>query len=323
MSNRLTDFRSLYSSARFFVKQGNAKDARLYILALLDILKQIRTEAPNAVSRLKTEEEIMRFLTCARILRENGVTDEVRRMFGLIKDEPPMSEETPSPTRSGQPIDYAAEEHSQGWCADIFDRYKRAVVKVCAESGLSFSGGTGFFVSKEGYLLTNHHVVYDEDADRLSEKVTVSFEGERIAYPVKVIATNRERDVALLHVEDKLSSFGVVSRIKDYASLKQGADVLVIGNAFSMGLAPFSGTVKFTHEPGAGDLVYTAPSNPGDSGGPVLNRSGDCVGINKSVTAAITRGGRRIESQGLTNATPMDEIEDMLREWSKQYELTL
>ena len=102
-----------------------------------------------------------------------------------------------------------------------------------------------------------------------------------------------------------------VKRIADYSALKQGADCLVIGNAFGMGLAPFSGVVRFTKD-SDGNLVYTAPSNPGDSGGPVFNRMGECIGINKSRTVQVNSR----DADGYANATPMDTINALLDKWT-------
>ena len=61
----------------------------------------------------------------------------------------------------------------------------------------------------------------------------------------------------------------------------------------------------------------------GDSGGPVFNGQGECVGINKSITAAVNCGGSPVMAQGLTNATPMDRIDEMLEKWCKKHDITL
>ena len=59
-------------------------------------------------------------------------------------------------------------------------------------------------------------------------------------------------------------------------------------------------------------MVYTAPSNPGDSGGPVFNRIGECIGINKSRTVAVNGTA----AEAYANATPMDKIDELLKKWT-------
>ncbi len=169
----------------------------------------------------------------------------------------------------------------------------------------------------------NAHVVVNAERDALCANLSFSFVNDTTKHKMHVIEFSKEWDIALCRSEEGLGDpITVIPRIKDYSQLEQGADVVVIGNAFSMGLAPFSGIVKFTHDE-EGNLVYTAPSNPGDSGGPVFNGQGECVGINKSITAAVNCGGSPVMAQGLTNATPMDRIDEMLEKWCKKHDITL
>ncbi len=329
--NDLLKFKQLYAETRTYLKQGNAQEARKDVLAILDILYAMRLSAPTVMARAKANAMIEQFLSYARILRMEGVTPKVLEAFGLIENKAPMPETPPSyppkiiprAPRAAQPKP-PVEVPSQGWVADLFERYQCGVVRVVAQSVVGYSNGTGFVISKNGLLLTNEHVVYDEAAGRLCTSVAVSFGQDSKQYDAHVVASDGKYDLALLQLERGLPTKAVVvPRIRDYSAVKQGADVILIGNAFSMGLAPIPGTIKFTHEGNSGDLVYTAPSNPGDSGGPVFNRNGECIGINKSVTSAFIRGGQRVESQGLTNATPMDFIDERLAAWTKKYSIEL
>jgi V8-like Glu-specific endopeptidase len=91
--------------------------------------------------------------------------------------------------------------------------------------------------------------------------------------------------------------------------------MMIIGNALDFGLAPITGTIKFTKADHSGDLVYTAPTNNGDSGSPVLNRTGQLIGIHKSSTSAKIVGNMRIEAKGMSNATGADDILNLLSKW--------
>lgn len=201
------------------------------------------------------------------------------------------------------------------WVADVFEARIAATLMV-KSSGVV---GTGFFISADGLLLTNYHVV--GQVSGLDSRVFIESGDGKINREASVLATDKKRDLALLKVSLGEQKTAFIPFVEHYDELRPGEEVVVIGNAFSLGLAPITGTVKFTHARESNDLIYTAPSNHGDSGGPVLNRKGECVGINKSITVSITRGGQTVNAQGLTNATPADEIKHILGTWKKQFKL--
>lgn len=202
-------------------------------------------------------------------------------------------------------------EGRQGWGAEIFDANKTAVVQITAIASMRVESGTGFIISDKGYLLTNDHVVFDEQSGAYHQKIKMSLAGEKKAHAVEVIISDKKSDVALCRFNpDEVKGFTCIRRIADYSKVKPGADCLIIGNAFGMGLAPCIGNIRFTKN-NSNNLVYTSPSNPGDSGGPVFNRAGECIGINKSKTVAVNGTA----AEGYANATPMDIIDDLLKKW--------
>ena len=155
-------------------------------------------------------------------------------------------------------------------------------------------GGSGFFVSSDGLLVTNRHVVSDKDA----EYTVLTNDGEK--YNAKVLARDSTFDIAVLKVKGKDFShleFG------NSDLLKPGQTVIAIGNA----LAEFHNSVSVGVVSGlsrsivAGDLsghsellegvIQTdAAINPGNSGGPLLDISGKVIGVN----VAVQRGAENI-----------------------------
>lgn len=322
-----------YSNARELVKQNNPKAARAYVLAILNYAVGTLKTSKSAITRAKTELFLDRWIAVSKDLYDKGITDYVLECFCLPtkaeqnlpkvvkKQQKPKEEKTipptadkPVPAQDGGVdisglIDEAAK--TQGWCADVFEKNKSAVVQIFCSNSERGANGTGFIISEHGYLLTNDHVVYDDDNDGYFPKLKMTFAGNKKGYPIQVLFSDKKADIALCSfAKDAVGDFGVIKRIADYSALKQGADCLVIGNAFGMGLAPFTGVVRFTKND-KGNLVYTAPSNPGDSGAPVLDRQGECIGINKSKTTAINN----VEAEGYANATPMDKIDELLTKW--------
>lgn len=320
-----------YSNARELVKQNNPKAARAYVLAILNYAVVTYKNASTVLLKVKTQIFLDKWIAVSRELYDKGITDFVLRCFGL----PTKQENQPSkvksksanpslnakseinikPVLSSEDIDISGlvdeTAKKQGWCADVFEKNKTAVVEISVSNSEMVSKGTGFIISKNGYLITNDHVVYDESSQGYYQKAKMSFAGSKKSYKLNILFSDKKSDVALCSFQpDEVGEFSVIKRVADYSLVLQGADCLIIGNAFGMGLAPFTGVVRYTKND-SGNLVYTAPSNPGDSGGPVLNRQGECIGINKSKTFAVDN----VSAEGYANATPMDKVNELLKKW--------
>jgi serine protease Do len=156
-------------------------------------------------------------------------------------------------------------------------------------------GGSGFFVSEDGYLVSNAHVVADESAE-----YTV-FLTDGTKYDAKVIAKDTVLDIALLKVEAKgvpYLSFG------DSDALQVGQSVIAIGNALGeyrntvsagvvSGLArSVSASTNRGNSETLPNVIQTdAAINPGNSGGPLLDLAGNVIGVN---VAASTGGAENI-----------------------------
>ncbi len=145
--------------------------------------------------------------------------------------------------------------------------------------------GSGVIVDKDGYILTNNHVVKnaDEIKIRLSDKR--EFKG-------KVIGADPKTDLAVVKIEaDHLPAV----RLGDSGKLKVGETVIAIGNPFGLSQTVTSGIVSATGRANMGiadyeDFIQTdAAINPGNSGGALVNVRGELVGINTAIFS--TSGG--------------------------------
>ena len=175
-------------------------------------------------------------------------------------------------------------------------------------------GGTGFIVSKEGMVLTNKHVVLDEEAD-----YTV-FTNDGKSFSAKVLAKDPIQDLAILKIaqekivnqEGKLSlkEFPQV-QLGDSDSLQIGQTVIAIGNALgefrnTISVGVISGLGRTITASGGGlvetieDVIQTdAAINQGNSGGPLLNLKGEVSGIN---TATV------LQAQNIGFAIPVNKV---------------
>ncbi len=138
--------------------------------------------------------------------------------------------------------------------------------------------GSGFFVSSDGYAVTNNHVV--EGAD----KVEVTTDAGK-TYTAKVIGTDPRTDVALIKVEGS-SEFPFAKLSESKARI--GDWVLAVGNPFGLGGTVTAGIVSASgRDIGNGPyddfIQIDAPVNKGNSGGPAFNMQGEVVGVNTAI----------------------------------------
>ncbi len=149
-------------------------------------------------------------------------------------------------------------------------------------------GGTGFIVSEDGMILTNKHVVLDQEADY----TVLTNDGKQ--YPARVLAKDPFQDLAILKIEDS-NSFSIV-KLGDSDKLQIGQSVIAIGNALgefqnTVSVGVISGLGRTITASGGGmvetleDVIQTdAAINKGNSGGPLLNLKGEVIGINTAVS---------------------------------------
>jgi serine protease Do len=154
------------------------------------------------------------------------------------------------------------------------------------------SVGSGFIIDKDGYVVTNNHVI--EDADQIRVKL-----GDDNEFDAEVVGRDPNTDLALLKVKtDKELPF---IKMGDSDKLKVGQWVVAIGSPFGLERTVTAGIVSAKGRViGSGpydDFIQTDASiNPGNSGGPLLNMDGEVVGINTAIIASGTGIGFAIPS---------------------------
>jgi serine protease Do len=165
--------------------------------------------------------------------------------------------------------------------------------------------GSGFIISKDGYILTNNHVV--ANADEIN--VTLS---NNHTYKAKIIGTDPKTDIALIKIEPKGDDLTVV-KLGDSDKLEVGEWVLAIGNPFGFSRTVTAGIVsakgRVIGEGPYDSFIQTdAAINPGNSGGPLVNLKGEVVGINTAIIAA---------AQGIGFAIPINMAKTIVPQLKK------
>jgi serine protease Do len=172
--------------------------------------------------------------------------------------------------------------------------------------------GSGVIVSKDGYILTNNHVVDG------AEEVKVALSDGR-EFTAKVIGRDPKTDVAVIRIEAK--DLPVVP-LANSDNVEVGDVVLAVGNPFGIGQTVTTGIVSATGRGGAVGLDYEdfiqtdAAINPGNSGGALIDAEGRLIGIN---TAILSRTGG---NQGIGFAIPVNLARDVMDDLVKDGKVT-
>jgi serine protease Do len=182
---------------------------------------------------------------------------------------------------------------------DFFDRFFRdQIPKDYRQQSL----GTGLIIDKDGYILTNNHVV--ERADEI--KVKLADERQFLA---KIIGRDQKTDLALIKIDSDKPLNPLP--LGDSDKVEVGEWVVAIGNPFGLGNTVTAGIVSAKYrqigQSSYDNYIQTDASiNPGNSGGPLLNTAGEVVGIN---TAIFSQSGGNI---GIGFAIPINMAKDLL-----------
>ncbi len=166
-------------------------------------------------------------------------------------------------------------------------------------------GGSGFFISEDGLVVTNRHVISDD-----ARYTVITQDGER--YPAKVLALDPSLDLGVLKIES--STTVPYLELGDSDALRPGQTVIAVGNA----LAEFQNSVTkgivsglnrrlyagdFNEEELIEEAIQTdAAINPGNSGGPLLTLDGKVVGMNTAVSDGAQSLGFALPSNSLKRA---------------------
>ncbi len=195
---------------------------------------------------------------------------------------PEMEERPDLQLPEGTPLDELFKHFFQGPDGGFLPRETRSL-------------GSGFIISSDGYLLTNHHVV--KNADEIIVKLL-----DRRELEAKLIGSDPRTDVALLKVD---ASDLPVAKIGSSEQLKVGEWVLAIGSPFGFDNSVTAGIVSAKGRSLPGDnyvpfIQTDVAINPGNSGGPLFNMEGRVVGMNSQI---YSRSGGYM---GLSFAIPME-----------------
>lgn len=156
---------------------------------------------------------------------------------------------------------------------DIIEKYKNTVIQIATPH----STGTGFYLAESNLIITNEHVVRDNR--------DVVIDGEGIEKQlVQILYIDQKYDLAFLQVPDQHDMPGIA--LRDMAiPMSEGEEVIAMGHPFGLKYTVTKGIISNTlHDvSGVNYLQHDAALNPGNSGGPLISKQGEIIGINTFV----------------------------------------
>lgn len=174
------------------------------------------------------------------------------------------------------------------------------VRRTSSSGSITLGTGSGFFLTENGYIATNSHVVSETDS------ITVYTRNGK-SYGAKIIADDPSHDIALIRITSENEKFAVAT-VADYKNVRVGDEVVAIGTphsieyAWTVSVGHVSHTDRQISVPsgnGIKMMQIDVPVNPGNSGGPLINMAGEVVGI---VAAKLDQ-----KYEGINFAIPVSE----------------
>jgi putative serine protease PepD len=214
--------------------------------------------------------------------------------------------DTSSSASAGETVAPAAPARSATDVSALYERVSPGVVSVEVRTPGGGATGSGFVLNRDGYLLTNDHVVED------AENVRVRFpEGGPVA--AKVVGTDESTDLALLKIDPSAHKLTPLA-LGSSSALKVGQSAIAIGSPYRLQGTLTTGVVSALRRsitapnnfPIDNVIQTDAAINPGNSGGPLLDASGRVVGVNAQI--ATNTGA----NDGVGFAIPIDTAKDVV-----------
>lgn len=223
----------------------------------------------------------------------------------------------------------SAQDEPREATSTVFARYSDRILKIQiieTSSNAKVSIGTGFFVSADGLMLTNYHVVSERVQEREDHRVEI-VEADGSTRAVEVVAVDVVHDLAVLRTGRPAAGHFTLGSV----ALRQGERLYSLGHPSDLGLSivegTYNGNLQHTLYP---KIHFTGSINPGMSGGPAITNAGRVVGVNVSTMgeqrsflvpeAQATALLARVQAPGFTPAAELlDEVAAQLREYQQAY----
>ena len=256
----------------------------LYGIIMLLLILQV-------ISFITISSQITRIDTQQEVIKDDlgDVVDELKEEIELSAEQSQFSINEITKSILQQKKDFQGEiallKATQEDFSGIIDEVIEGVVNIRTET----SAGTGFVIHSGGYVVTNHHVIQDRNFIQVQ-----TFDGT--VYQAEIIGSDSLADLALLQIPVSLHEL----ELKATDDVQVGEKVIAIGNPLGLSFTVTEGIVSAVDRRGPNGLeayVQTDVTlNPGNSGGPLLDKEGKVIGINNFKIGGAESLGFALES---------------------------
>ncbi|WP_296402774.1 Do family serine endopeptidase [Psychrobacter sp.] len=215
---------------------------------------------------------------------------------------------TPSVVRVNVVTKISEEELAKAQTVELLRQFfgDRIRIPGAQSPAIEYNYGTGFFVTSDGYILTNHHVIAGAD------KITVTL-NDRTELDATLVGSDERSDVAVLKVKATPAKSYPALPMGNSNEVRVGEPVLAIGSPFGFDYSASAGIVSaksrnFSRDISVPFIQSDVALNPGNSGGPLFNRNGQVIGINSRIFSGT--GGY----MGLSFSIPINEALDIYQQ---------
>jgi S1-C subfamily serine protease len=230
--------------------------------------------------------------------------DDTRTVVSTVTSSPPPA------------ASFSASETGAKSVQRIYQETAPGVVQVNSTSAVSDSSlftpqsatslGSGFVVDRDGYIVTNYHVIQD------SQEIKVNFSGDD-RVPAKIVGSDPSTDLAVLKIDAQARALTPLP-LGNSEAVRVGDAVVAIGNPFGLERSVTAGIVSALQRDHTAPNGFTidkviqtdAPINRGNSGGPLLNAQGEVIGVNSQIESET--GG----NVGIGFAVPVNTVREVV-----------
>ena len=235
------------------------EDYNSKILQTLDSLKKTRTELVESISNSDIKiDSVNNDITTYKLTNQ----EDIKNLNSLIKQIEQQSNLQLEELKS----DIKNVQVQSGDFTGIVEEVLSSTVSVLTNKGV----GSGAIIRSDGFIITNHHVIAEASTIQIK-----TYEGRR--HNADLVGSNPEYDVAILKVDTELTplDFG------DSEEVKISNKVIAVGNPAGLEFTVTEGTISASREfNNIKYIQHSVPINKGNSGGPLIDKNGEIIGIN-------------------------------------------